>query len=81
MRRHERRILPAAVLAGLGALSVAGPSDAVHVNHTGAGQILIYPYYTTRAAGGGAGRGHANRRAEPGVRAQRVLRVLAARAR
>ena len=51
----RRRRLPAAVLAGFGALAVPGLVEALHVNHTGVGQVLIYPYYTTRAAGGGTG--------------------------
>jgi len=39
-----------AALAGLGALSAAGVSQAVSVNQNGLGQALIYPYYTVRTA-------------------------------
>ena len=37
-----------AALAGVGALGVAGAAQAVNVNSDGLGQVLIYPYYTTR---------------------------------
>ena len=52
-RKFEARALAGAVVAGLGALA-SGPADAVHVSPSGAGQVLLFPYYTTRAAGGGA---------------------------
>src|SRR5205085_7551037 len=38
-----------AALAGLGALGATGAAQAVNVNPDGLGQVLIYPYYTTRA--------------------------------
>lgn len=37
-----------AALAGLGALGATGAAQAVNVNPDGLGQVLIYPYYTTR---------------------------------
>ena len=37
-----------AALAGIGALGVAGAAQAVNLNPDGLGQVLIYPYYTTR---------------------------------
>jgi hypothetical protein len=42
-----------AALAGIGALGAAGAAQAVNLNPDGLGQVLIYPYYTTRAAGAG----------------------------
>src|SRR5215210_6401525 len=42
-----------AALAGLGALGATGAAEAVNLNPDGLGQVLIYPYYTTRADGGG----------------------------
>src|SRR5437016_5272400 len=41
------------VFAGMGAMSVTGSAQAVNVNPDGRGQVLIYPYYTTRADGAG----------------------------
>jgi len=38
-----------AALAGLGALGATGAAQAVNLNPDGLGQVLIYPYYTTRA--------------------------------
>jgi hypothetical protein len=38
-----------AALAGAGALGLAGAADAVNLNPDGLGQVLIYPYYTTRS--------------------------------
>jgi len=35
-------------LAGLGALGAVGAAQAVNLNPDGLGQVLIYPYYTTR---------------------------------
>ena len=35
-------------LAGIGALGAAGAAQAVNLNPDGLGQVLIYPYYTTR---------------------------------
>jgi len=55
MNTFKRKSLYAAVLAGLGAVGMAGTASAVYVNTDGLGQALIYPYYTTRAtASGGA---------------------------
>jgi hypothetical protein len=48
MNTFKKKSLHAAVLAGLGALGVAGTANAVHINPDGLGQILIYPYYTVR---------------------------------
>src|SRR3954469_8777300 len=36
-------------LAGVGALGIASAAQAVNVSADGRGQVLIYPYYTTRA--------------------------------
>ena len=52
MNTFKKKSLYAAVLAGLGALGAAGTANAVHLNPDGLGQVLIYPYYTTRAAAG-----------------------------
>ncbi len=52
MNTFKKKSLYAAVLAGLGALGAAGTANAVHLNPDGLGQVLIYPYYTTRAATG-----------------------------
>lgn len=49
MNVFKRKSVYAAVLAGLGAVGVAGTASAVHVNPDGLGQVLIYPYYTVRA--------------------------------
>ncbi len=48
MNTFKKKSLHAAVLAGLGALGVAGTANAVHINPDGVGQVLIYPYYTVR---------------------------------
>src|SRR5437763_5258723 len=37
-------------LAGIGALGAVGAANAVNLNPDGLGQVLIYPYYTVRAA-------------------------------
>jgi len=42
-----------AALAGIGALGAVGAAQAVNLNPDGLGQVLIYPYYTTRAAPNG----------------------------
>ena len=42
-----------AALAGIGALGAAGAAQAVNLNPDGLGQVLIYPYYTTRANAAG----------------------------
>lgn len=49
MNVFKRKSVYAAVLAGLGAVGVAGTASAVHINPDGLGQALIYPYYTVRA--------------------------------
>ena len=53
MNTFKRKSLHAAVLAGLGAVGMAGTANAVHVNPDGLGSVLIYPYFTARADGGG----------------------------
>jgi hypothetical protein len=50
MNTFKRKSIHAAVLAGLGAMGMAGTASAVHVNPDGLGQVLIYPYYTVRSA-------------------------------
>src|SRR3982751_6728540 len=52
MNTFKRKSLYAA-LAGLGALGATGAAQAVNVNPDGLGQVLIYPYYTTRADAAG----------------------------
>ena len=52
MNTFKRKSLYAA-LAGVSALGVTGAAQAVNVNPDGLGQVLIYPYYTTRADAGG----------------------------
>ena len=47
MNTFNKKSLYAAI-AGVSALGMAGTADAVHVNPDGLGQVLIYPYYTTR---------------------------------
>ena len=42
-----------AALAGIGVLGAAGAAQAVNLNPDGLGQVLIYPYYTTRNDGHG----------------------------
>jgi hypothetical protein len=42
-----------AALAGIGALGAVGAAQAVNLNPDGLGQVLIYPYYTTRADAAG----------------------------
>lgn len=53
MNTFKRKSLHAAVLAGLGAVGFAGTANAVHVAQDGLGSVLLYPYYTVRADGGG----------------------------
>ena len=48
MNTFKKKSLHAAVLAGLGALGVAGTANAVHINPDGLGQVVIYPYFTVR---------------------------------
>jgi len=46
----NKKTLSTAVLAGLtGIAGIVSVSNAVHVNPDGTGQVLIYPYYTTRS--------------------------------
>ena len=52
MNTFKRKSLYAA-LAGVSALGVTGAAQAVNLNPDGLGQVLIYPYYTTRADIGG----------------------------
>ncbi|MEO7797273.1 MAG: hypothetical protein ABIY47_06060, partial [Opitutaceae bacterium] len=47
----KRKALTCAVLAGLG---VATSAEAVFLNQSNTGQVLIYPYYTVQASGGNA---------------------------
>ena len=54
MNTFKQKSLCTAVLAGLGALGAAGSADAVHVNPDGLGQVLLFPYYTTRLPSGAA---------------------------
>jgi len=42
-----------AALAGMGALGATGAAQAVNLNPDGLGQVLIYPYYTTRSDSAG----------------------------
>lgn len=45
----NRKNLTSAVLAGLaGVAGIAASAQAVNINPDGLGQVLIYPYYTTR---------------------------------
>jgi len=45
----NKKTLTTAVLAGLtGVAGIVSVSNAVHINPDGTGQVLIYPYYTTR---------------------------------
>jgi len=52
MNTFKRKSLYAA-LAGVSALGVTGAAQAVNLNPDGLGQVLIYPYYTTRTDIGG----------------------------
>ncbi len=52
MNTFKRKSLYAA-LAGVSALGATGAAQAVNVNPDGLGQVLIYPYYTTRADSAG----------------------------
>ena len=54
MNTFKKKSLHVAVLAGLGALGAAGTADAVHINPDGLGQVLLFPYYTTRSVGSNA---------------------------
>lgn len=48
MNKFKKKSLYLAVVAGIGAISIAGNASAVNVNGDGLGQVLIYPYYTVR---------------------------------
>lgn len=50
MNAFKRKSLYLAVVAGFGAVGVAGSAGAVTLSQTGTGQVLIYPYYTVRNA-------------------------------
>jgi hypothetical protein len=51
MNTFKRKALSCAVLAGLG---VATSAEAVILNPSNTGQVLIFPYYTVNAVGGNA---------------------------
>lgn len=53
MKTFKRKTFYTAVLAAVGAMGVAGSASAVQLSQDGTGQVLIYPYYTTRTAGAG----------------------------
>lgn len=53
MNTFKQKSLHAAVLAGLGAMGLAGTANAVYVSPEHVGSVLIYPYFTVRADGGG----------------------------
>lgn len=53
MNVFKRKSVYAAVLASLGTMAVAGSANAVQLSQDGTGQVLIYPYYTTRVSGVG----------------------------
>lgn len=50
MQKFKRSSLTLALVAAIGSVGIAGTaSSAVHLSDNGQGQVLIYPYYTTRA--------------------------------
>jgi hypothetical protein len=50
MHKFKRNSLSLALVAAIGSLGIAGTTGAaVHLSDNGQGQVLIYPYYTTRA--------------------------------
>ncbi|RFC31258.1 MAG: hypothetical protein DID91_2727704212 [Candidatus Nitrotoga sp. MKT] len=50
MHKFKRNRLTLALVAAIGSAGIAGTtSAAVHLSDDGQGQVLIYPYYTTRA--------------------------------
>lgn len=50
MQKFKRNSLTLALVAAIGSVGIAGTaSAAVHLSDDGQGQVLIYPYYTTRA--------------------------------
>lgn len=46
MNAFKRKSIYLAVVAGLGAVGMAGTASAVNVNSNGTGEVLIYPYYS-----------------------------------
>ena len=54
MNSFQRKALYTA-LAGVTGLGAAGAAEAVNLNSGGLGQVLLYPYYTTRADSRGIG--------------------------
>ncbi|MHB9101635.1 MAG: hypothetical protein ACYC2E_09005 [Sulfuricella sp.] len=48
MNAFKRKSIYLAVVAGMGAVGVAGSAAAVTVSQTGTGEVLIYPYYSVR---------------------------------
>lgn len=51
MKNFKRKSMCLALAAGIGASSMAiagGPGDGMYINADGTGQVLLYPYYTTR---------------------------------
>lgn len=50
MQKFKRKSLYLALVAAVSSVGIANTaSSAVHVNSNGLGQVLIYPYYTSRA--------------------------------
>ena len=50
MHQFKRNSLTLALVAAIGSVGIAGTAGAaVHLSDDGQGQVLIYPYYTTRA--------------------------------
>jgi hypothetical protein len=50
MQKFKRKSLYLALVAAVSSVGIANTaSSAVHINSNGLGQVLIYPYYTTRA--------------------------------
>lgn len=50
IQKFKRNSLTLALVAAIGSIGIAGTtSAAVHLSDNGQGQVLIYPYYTTRA--------------------------------
>nr|SPS04666.1 conserved exported protein of unknown function [Candidatus Nitrotoga fabula] len=51
MKNFKRKSICLALAAGIGASSMAmagGPGNGMYINADGTGQVLLYPYYTTR---------------------------------
>ena len=50
MQKFKKNSLTLALVAAIGSVGIAGTAGAaVHLSDDGQGQVLIYPYYTTRA--------------------------------